>query len=78
MEEVVGIMSAHLESKTLVGLGILLAVIVGLALIGKLSSEAVEALKWIGGTFMGVRTAANIMENVVAAKSVDVAKKDDA
>ncbi len=54
----------HLESKTVVGLTILLLVIVGLALIGKLSSEAVDAIKWLGATYMGVRAAANIAENL--------------
>ena len=59
-------MSTHLESKTIVGLLILLAVIVGLVAFGKLTPEAVDLLKWIGGLFMSVRVSANIMENLPA------------
>ncbi len=54
----------HLESKTVVGMLLLLASILGLALTGKLTPEAVDAIKWLGGSFMMVRTAANVMENV--------------
>lgn len=54
----------HLQSKTIIGFLLLLLVIVGLSAFGKLTAEAVDAIKWVGGTFMGVRTAANIMENV--------------
>lgn len=57
-------MSQHLESKTVFGLLILLLVVVGLSLSGKLTPEAVEAIKWIGGTFMTVRVAANATENL--------------
>lgn len=57
-------MLQHLESKTVVGLTILLAIIVALAVMGKLTPEAVDAIKWVGGTFMGVRAAANIAENL--------------
>lgn len=69
-------MSTHLESKTLFGLGVLLLVVVGLAVTGYLTSDAVEAIKWIGTAFMGVRTAANVMENVVAAKAVNSSKEE--
>lgn len=54
----------HLQSKTVSGLAVLLLCIVGLAIAGKLDAEAVEAIKWIGGTYMGVRAAANVAENL--------------
>jgi threonine/homoserine/homoserine lactone efflux protein len=54
---------ANLNSKTILGLLVLLIVIVGLAILGKLTPEAVDALKWIGGTFMAVRVVANHSEN---------------
>lgn len=57
-------MLQHLESKTVAGLTVLLIVIVVLAILGKLTPEAVEVLKWIGGTYMGVRAAANVAENI--------------
>lgn len=57
-------MRNHLESKTVVGLLILLGCIVGLSIAGKLTAEAVEALKWIGSTYMTVRLGANVMENL--------------
>jgi threonine/homoserine/homoserine lactone efflux protein len=55
-------MPNHFESKTMAGLALLLLVVVGLTLFGKLTPEAVDAIKWIGGSFMTVRAAANIME----------------
>lgn len=61
-------MKQHLESKTIVGFLLLLATIIGLALSGKLTSEAVDAIKWLGGSFMLVRTAANVAENLPGAK----------
>jgi hypothetical protein len=54
----------HLESKTMIGLAVLLASILLLAALGKLTAEAVEAIKWLGGSFMSVRVAANIAENL--------------
>lgn len=62
-------MLQHLESKTVVGFTLLLATIVGLALAGKLTPEAVEAIKWLGGSFMLVRTAANVAENLPSGKN---------
>ena len=55
-------MQTHLESKTIIGLLILLACILGLSAFGKLTAEAVEAIKWVGATFMSVRIAANVGE----------------
>lgn len=59
----------HLKSKTVVGFSLLLATIIGLALYGKLTQEAVDAIKWLGGSFMLVRTAANVAENLPGGKS---------
>lgn len=53
-------MKQHLESKTNGALIVLLIAVVGLALAGKLNSEAVEAVKWLGGTFFAVRGIANL------------------
>jgi len=53
----------HLESKTVMGLTVLLLAVILLALVGKLTPEAVDALKWIGASYMAVRTSANIGEN---------------
>lgn len=39
------------SQEELIGLGILLIVTVGLALVGKLTPETVDALKYIGGAF---------------------------
>lgn len=55
-----------LESKTIIGLAALLIVIVGLSLLGKLTPEAVDAIKWLGGSFMAVRVTANYTENKYA------------
>jgi hypothetical protein len=54
----------HLQSKTNGALLILLVVIIGLSLAGKLTQEAVEALKWIGSSFFVVRMGANVAENI--------------
>jgi threonine/homoserine/homoserine lactone efflux protein len=58
----------HLESKTNGALLLLLAVVIGLTFFGKLTPEAVDAIKWLGGTFFGVRAAANITENIKKSK----------
>ena len=42
-----------LEREELIGLAILLGVIVGLTLLGKLTPEAIDGVKWCGGAFMG-------------------------
>lgn len=59
----------HLLSKTNGGLLLLLVVVVGLAMVGKLTSEAVEAIKWLGASFMAVRAAANASENMAPKSS---------
>ncbi len=53
-----------LSSKTVIGFFSLLLTVIGLSLAGKLTVEAVEAIKWLGGSFFTVRTAANIFENI--------------
>lgn len=53
----------HLQSKTVAGLTVLLVVACTMALFDKLTPELADVLKWIGGTYFGVRTAANIFEN---------------
>lgn len=57
-------MLSSLKSKTVLGLLTLLAVVVGLTIFGKLTPEAVEAIKWIGSSYMLVRTGANVAENL--------------
>lgn len=52
-------MPLNLQSKTVLGLFVLLIAVVGLAAIGKLTAEAVDAIKWIGASYMGVRMVAN-------------------
>jgi threonine/homoserine/homoserine lactone efflux protein len=56
---------SSLESKTVIGLLILLATTIGLVLANKLTPEAVDVLKWLGTSYMAVRAAANITENKV-------------
>jgi threonine/homoserine/homoserine lactone efflux protein len=46
------------------GLALLLLVAVGMTLLGKLTQELVEVLKWVGASFMAVRAAANASENI--------------
>lgn len=52
-----------LDSKTIFGLLVLLLVVVGLDIFHLLTDQAVSAIEWIGGSFMGVRMAANVSEN---------------
>lgn len=52
-----------LQSKTVIGLIVMLALAVGLQLAGKLSPEMVDVIKYIGGFFFSVRTMANYAEN---------------
>lgn len=54
----------HLESKTNGPLLLLLIAIIGLAIAGKLTAEAVDALKWLGTSFFSVRAAVNVMERL--------------
>lgn len=56
------------DSKTVLGLIFLLAVIVLLACINKLSPEAVDAIKWVGTAYMSVRVVANHVEGKYGSK----------
>lgn len=55
-------MSQHLQSKTVIGLVAILAIACGMALIGKLTQELVDVLKWAGTGYMSVRAVANYTE----------------
>lgn len=46
------------------GLALILGIAVLCALLGKLSSEMVEVLKWVGSSFLGMRAVANVAENL--------------
>ena len=61
----------HLESKTVAPFLMLLATVIGLAILGKLTAEAVEAIKYLGGGLFAVRTAANVMERLPGNKNAD-------
>jgi len=41
------------EREELIGLFILLLTIVGLTLVGKLTAESVDGIKWCGAAFLG-------------------------
>lgn len=58
----------HLDSKTVFGLLVLLACVMLLAFTDHLTAAAVDALKWIGGSYMGVRSVANAVESLIARK----------
>jgi threonine/homoserine/homoserine lactone efflux protein len=62
-------MPNHLESKTMAGLALLIGVAVLCAILGKLTPEMVDVLKWIGGSFMAMRAAANVAENLPGNKN---------
>lgn len=51
------------QSKTIIGLLFILGLATGLSLAGKLTTEMVEVIKWVGTAFMSVRGLANVMEN---------------
>lgn len=61
-------MPNHLESKTMAGLALIILVAVGCALVGKLTAEMVDVLKWVGSSFMAMRAVANVAENLPGAK----------
>lgn len=54
----------HLESKTIAGLLVLCGLATLYIMTGKFSPEVADFLKWLATSFMGVRTAANIVENI--------------
>lgn len=41
------------DREELLALGVLLATIVGLALVNKLTPQAVQGITWVGGAFFG-------------------------
>lgn len=55
-------MPNHFYSKTMAGLAAILAVAVAMALLGKLTPELADVLKWVGGSFLGMRAVANYAE----------------
>lgn len=61
-------MPNHLESKTMAGLAAILIIAVVAALLGKLTPELVEVIKWIGGSFLGMRAVVNVAENLPGKK----------
>lgn len=56
-------MKQHFESKTVLGLLTLLATGVILSLLGKLTPEMVEVIKYLGASYMAVRVSANVGES---------------
>lgn len=57
-------MKFSLDSKTFIGLAFICLLATLYIMTGKFTAEAADFLKWIGGSFMAVRTAANIAENI--------------
>lgn len=57
-------MPNHLQSKTMAGLAAILVIAVGAAVLGKLTPELVDVLKWTGGSFLGMRAVANYAEGM--------------
>lgn len=55
-------MPNHFASKTMAGLAVILGVAVAMALTGHLSAELADVLKWVGGSFLGMRAVANYAE----------------
>lgn len=55
-------MPNHFASKTMAGLGTILAVAVAMSIAGKLTPEMADVLKWVGGSFLGMRAVANYAE----------------
>ena len=61
-------MMNHLSSKTMAGLAAILLIAVGALLLGKLTPELVDVLKYVGGSFMAMRAVANVAENMPGSK----------
>lgn len=55
---------SHLQSKTVAGLTVLLAVFLLLEFTGHLTDNAVEVIKYLGTAYLGVRAIANGTENL--------------
>lgn len=52
-----------LQSKTVIGLLVLLVTACIMAALGKLTPEMVDVIKWVGTSYMAVRGIANYAEN---------------
>lgn len=52
----------NLQSKTVLGLVMLLGIGLTLQLMGQLSAEMVEIIKWVGGSYMAVQAVRNHSE----------------
>ena len=50
------------------GLALLIGVAVTASVFGKLTPELVDVIKWVGSSFMAMRAAANIAENIPRTK----------
>lgn len=55
-------MPVMLTSKTMAGLVGILAIAVGMSLLGKLTPELADVLKWVGGSFLAMRAVVNHAE----------------
>jgi hypothetical protein len=49
------------DQEELIGLGVLLCVIVGLSLLGKLTSDAVDGIRWVGASFMASKGLSGLL-----------------
>lgn len=56
-------MLQNLQSKTVLGLLTLLLVASIMALLGRLTPEMVDVIKWVGASYLAVRGIANYSEN---------------
>jgi hypothetical protein len=50
------------------GLALIMGVAVVMSLFGKLTPELADVLKWVGGSFLGMRAVANVAENLPGKK----------
>lgn len=55
-------MPNHLQSKTMAGLAGILVIAVSMSLLGKLTPELADVLKWVGGSFLAMRAVVNHAE----------------
>jgi hypothetical protein len=55
-------MPNHLSSKTMAGLAGILVIAVAMSLLGKLTPELADVLKWVGGSFLAMRSVVNYAE----------------
>lgn len=55
-------MPNYLESKTMAGLAAILIIAVVMSLLGKLTPELSDVLKWVGGSFLAMRAVVNHAE----------------